>query len=332
MSYVRSGEGVNGPALAHRSGRPQQESHGLLSRWFSFRGPEQVTSTSQPRPDRPTYNIADYLPPPLEDRTIQKIVDEVKEHLHNHVEFFYISSASDTSTAHTHTPGEAPGSSQYDPPEPPAATYDISIRAEVKRVIATRVIRGIQPFDYSDEAGSLLPHEISDFLARVPNPALVKNDPVYASISSQWRVFGWYMLSHPEIREDNERVFERRLEREVQSLILNLEEQLQPYVDKSKAEEARKEHLAQLVRLVAGLGRTLSAQPASYDFAWDYVPDDLDEPDSEPQETRKDRRGKSRATDEGRRSRPRAYYEYDIRVIFPALLKKNNSPGPKSSP
>ncbi len=113
----------------------------------------------------------------------------------------------------------------------------------------------------------------------------------------------------------------------MQALIIKLDKDLYPYIDRSK-DERRREDLANLIRLVAELGRIISAQQSTYEFSWRYIPEGLEELESDLQESRKQHSSRSRAV-EGGRSKSRSY-DSDVRVLFPALLKKTSALGQRT--
>lgn len=153
----------------HRSVITEPEQRSFFSKFF-FPKAQEVPSPSPPthRVERPTFWIQDYLPPPLEDRTIQRQAEQIQEHLQNHVEHFYTDNTTTTEPIYENLEDSVTSKSSFDP--------STSIKAEIKRVVAVRLIRGIQPFADSDEAGTLLPTEITRFLRIVPDPADIKDD------------------------------------------------------------------------------------------------------------------------------------------------------------
>ena len=179
MAYPNPNEKRSNSPSTYRFSRPQQEAPSSWSRWFSSKRNEEVPEVPEPPPTRvekPTYNLQDYLPVPVEDRTIRKLVERVKEQLQNHVDFFYVDSA--TVPIDRYTQPEKPGPARYYSTDVVSSLVsDDSIKPRISRLIAIRLINGIQPFDDVDEAGMLLPHEISRFLLSVPNPAHIKDDP-----------------------------------------------------------------------------------------------------------------------------------------------------------
>ncbi len=173
MALVHPNEPRSKSPSTYRSKRTQQETSSW-SRLFSFKRHEEVLESPQPRAEKPVYNLQDYLPAPAEDRKLRKLVECVKEQLENHVAHFYVDP---TVAMDAYTQSERPATiRQYSTEAITSSMNEESVKSRINRVIATKLLNGIQPFEDSDDAGSLLPHEISRFLENVPYPANVKND------------------------------------------------------------------------------------------------------------------------------------------------------------
>ncbi len=178
MAFVNPNEPRSKSPSTYRSGRPQQEPPSSWSRLFGFKRHEDPPEVPEPPParvEKPVYKLQDYLPVPVEDRTIRKLVERVKEQLQNHVDFFYVESPA--VAVETYTQAEKPATVRYYSTDAPSSSVsDGGIKPRIARSIATRLVSGIQPFDDVDEAGMLLPHEIGRFLLSVPRPTDIKDD------------------------------------------------------------------------------------------------------------------------------------------------------------
>jgi hypothetical protein len=190
MAYIRpisSPDELPAPSKLGGS-RIEQEPRGFLSIFKWRRPPEAAPSTGVggshplgPPPSRAekqakTFHLQDHLPPPVEDRTLQETVEQIQAHLHDHVDHFY-----ENSSAGTLSPGEEleRSTTRSSSPDPAPRFHEpiSGVKVEIKRLIAYRLIRGIDPFsDDPEGAGCLLPKELTLFLKSIPRPQDIKGD------------------------------------------------------------------------------------------------------------------------------------------------------------
>lgn len=286
-----------------------------------------------------TFRLQDYLPQAAEERDITEKVDAIQEHLENHVNHFYqfkmMPSVSASRPVETNEPPLRPGelmrqstktsisptptelSSSIQSIAPVSAPADKRrLRAYVHQLTAARLIRGIQPKEAGERA-AFLPHELSILLSALPLPESMEDNEAFTNALSQWRVLSFYLLKDKTVRKANDRSFQKRLDREIEKALQSLNEDLEPYVDKSRDEE-RQDHLRSLMELTSDLGILITSQAAVFRFSWDYEPEDDRDSQWEPSEPPDGRSNREchNASATQRRSRSNR----GVTVLFPALL------------
>lgn len=304
-----------------------------------------------PPPERKTtFRLQDYLPQAAEERDITEKVDAIQVHLENHVHYFYqfrmMPSVSASRPVETNEPPLRPGelmrqstvtsmsstqtevSNSIQSIAPVSAPADERrLRANVHRLIAARLIRGIQPREAGERA-AFLPVELTILLSALPLPESMEDDKAFTNALSQWRVLSLYLFKHKTVRKANVRDFQTRLESKIEEVLQSLNEDLEPYIDKSRDEE-RQEHLRSLMEMTSELGLLITSQTAVFQFSWNYEPeDDRDsqrEP-AEPPDSRSNRESHNVAPTQ-RRSRS----SRGVTVLFPALLMTTGYSGSRLS-
>jgi hypothetical protein len=333
------------PKSQHESSSPSLFA-GVFDRFLA----KPSNPPSPPPPERrTTFRLQDYLPQPLEEKTITDTVDEVQVHLEGHVNWFYGTKAvpissesrlvnnrdvSPPSGGHSQRPtGQVPSSKAAMSSRSSSSTNlsnsiqslsasstsadERRIKSKVHSLIADKLITAIQPTTTGEEA-VFLPEELTLLLSALPHPEDMEDDLVLASALSQWRTLSWYLLYHKKVRKNNEHEFQKRLSKEIDLMLETLDNELEPYIDESKNEQ-RVEHLRSLMEKTADLGRLISSQATVFEFSWDYEPEDGREPHRESRFSRES----LHAATSTRKSRTTR----DVNVLFPALLKTSDQHG-----
>lgn len=294
-----------------------------------------------PPPERrSTFRLQDYLPQAVEEREITERVGAIQEHLVNHINYFYCfkmtPSVSTTDPFETNEPPLQPGeilrqptmasitslqtgSSKSIQPISPGlvAVEDRRQRARVYCMIADTLIKGIQPAR-AGECAYFLPKELTVLLSALPLPENMEDNQAFTSALSQWRVLSMYLFKQKPVRKANEINFQKGLGKKIEEVLQSLDRDLAPYIDESRDNEERREHLRDLMKITSDLGVLITSQAAVFQFSWDYeFEDDRDSPReaAELRDSRSDREN-HHASAKQKRSRG----SRGVTVLFPALL------------